>query len=177
MNIITKDFVQKFKNATETYWNTARIDYRIYGFQFQPTTKWNDGLSDQSIHDYETDLNVQFPEELKILLRVINGTDLPTINIFGDSGEQEYSVGVYAYPKDMDQIKERIEQVKEHCKDWEFDTLESDFLFPFYGHRYIQIRDHKILRVVSIYYDDGIEYGKNLKQYLEYEFYPATAEN
>ena len=173
---ITNDFIQRFKLATEQMWKKAKINQGIYGFQFQPSTKWIDGLNDNAINEYEKILCIQFPEELKIILRNINGTDLPTINIFGNSGEKPiYSVGVYSYPKDLKHIQDRINNIKEYSKEWDFEFLENDILFPFYIHRYFQIRNNEILRVVSIYDEDGIIFGNTVKEYLENEFQLTTA--
>lgn len=168
---LTNDFLHNFKNITEQNWKETKINTRIYGFQFQTGTKWNIGLNDQKIKEYENHLKIEFPEELKMLLHVINGTNLPTINVYGNSGEQyKYSVGVYSYPRDIKEILDRIERVIKHSEYWDFDIIENDYLLPFYSHRYIQIRNNEVLRVVSIYDEDGIEYGSTLLEYLEKEF-------
>src|SRR5690349_9985713 len=113
--MLNRRFLAEFKVATEAKWNAQAIDPTVYGFQFQRGTCWNPGLSDERIREYENVLTVRFPHDFKALLRAMNGTDLSTLNIYGYSGEPpRESVGVYAYPRDIELVKRRIENLREN---------------------------------------------------------------
>lgn len=45
------------------------------------------GISDQQITNYEKVLNTKFPLDFRAFLRALNGTDLPTLNVYGSCGE------------------------------------------------------------------------------------------
>ena len=81
------EFFKWLKNESEIYWETISINKQIYGFQIQPKTKWNPGLSDIEIHKFEEELGFQFPEILKKFLQVMNGTSPESINVYGNRGE------------------------------------------------------------------------------------------
>jgi hypothetical protein len=51
--MIDRQFLSEFKRLTESRWQQAAIDPHIYGFQFQPGTKWNPGLPPEAIDAYE----------------------------------------------------------------------------------------------------------------------------
>jgi hypothetical protein len=51
--MLCQDFLTEFKPATEAKWNEKSIDPTIYGFQFQPRTRRNKGLSDEMVIEYE----------------------------------------------------------------------------------------------------------------------------
>ena len=61
-------FLRGFKQASEAKWRQKSIDPTIYGFQFQQGTRWNPGLSDEQIADYEVALGVHFPHDFKASL-------------------------------------------------------------------------------------------------------------
>lgn len=104
--IVNDEFLLEFKSKTEARWQNTKINYGIYGFQFQPGTRWNPGLADREIADYEKSLGVQFPNDFKCMLRVMNGTDIPTLNVYGMGGEpRRTSVGAYSFPRDLSFVK------------------------------------------------------------------------
>src|SRR5579863_494617 len=112
--MLSCDFLAEFKRATEQMWSERSIDPDAYGFQFQRGTRWNPGLSDDKITEYDNVLGVRFPTDFRAFLRVTNGTDIPTLNVYGYCGEpHRTSVGVYSYPKDLEMVKQRIEDVRE----------------------------------------------------------------
>jgi hypothetical protein len=84
--MLSKEFLLEFKLETEERWRNKPLDPGFYGFQFQAGTRWNPGLSDEQILAYENALGIQFPMNLKVLLDVMNGTDLPNMNIYPLSG-------------------------------------------------------------------------------------------
>jgi hypothetical protein len=55
------DFLTEFKRATEAKWCEKSIDPTLYGFQFQRGTRWNQGLADEMVAEYERALRVGFP--------------------------------------------------------------------------------------------------------------------
>jgi hypothetical protein len=95
--MLNSDFLAEFKRATEANWSRRSINPILYGFQFQQGTRWNPGLSDELIREYEHVLKVRFNNDLRAFLRAMNGTDLPTLNVYGSCGEPHgKSVGVYS---------------------------------------------------------------------------------
>jgi cell wall assembly regulator SMI1 len=95
--MLNRDFLLKFNRTTELSWSEQSINPAIYGFQFQRGTHWNPGLSNAEIAEYESVLGVQFPRDFRALLQVMNGTDIPTLNVYGYCGEpHRTSVGVYS---------------------------------------------------------------------------------
>lgn len=153
----------------------------IYGFQFQRGTRWNPGLSEETIAEYESVLRARFPHDFRTFLRAMNGTDIPTLNIYGYCSEPpRQSVGIYSYPRDIEIVKRRIEDVCESRAEITTDLAEQGFdlsveatLVPIYGHRYVvctsDLNSSAVLSVV-VYSTDAIVYGKSLREYLETEF-------
>ena len=175
------DFLRGFKQATEAKWLKKSIDSTIYRFQFQQGTRWNPGLSDELIVDYESALRVRFPHDLKAFLREINGTDLPTLNVYGFCGEpHRESVGVYAYPRDIETVKQRIEHISSSRAEIAADLAQQGFellpeanLMPIYAHRYVVCSsnlDSSVVLSIVVRDVDAIVYGNSLREYLEKEF-------
>jgi len=46
---------------TRRLWHEKPIDPHISGFQFQTGTRWNPGLSDEKIAEFEDVLGIQVP--------------------------------------------------------------------------------------------------------------------
>ncbi len=143
--MLTNDFLAEFKNITETKWSERIIDPTHYGLQFQRGTRWNPGLSSKEIAGVEKILALVFPHDFKTLLRGINGTDKPTLNIYGNCGEpQRESVGVYSYPRDIEIVRELMEAANDDrdklmttLAEEGFDLHPETKLLPIYGHRYL----------------------------------------
>jgi hypothetical protein len=89
--MLTEGFFVEFKRATEAKWRNKSINPAIFGFQFRPGTRWNSGVSEGLIAEYEGVPKVRFPDDLKALLREMNGTDLPALNVYG-SGAHIHTV-------------------------------------------------------------------------------------
>ena len=110
----------------------------------------------------------------------MNGTDLPTLNIYGYSGEPPRQwVGVYSYPKDLNLVQSLIEEIQKDrtaltttMADEGFDLPVTANLVPIYGHRYLVCSsDPNKSVVLSIHAaEDAIVYGNSLQEYLEREF-------
>lgn len=178
---LNDEFLDEFKRATEATWETQSIDPALYGFQFQPGTRWNPGLSDKVIAEYEEALGVHFPRDFKIFLRKMNGTNLPTLNVYGNSGEPpRQSVGVYSYPKDIEIVKQRVEDVRNQRDEIMADLAEQGYhlerdagLVPIFAHRYVVCvpdRESSVVLSIMVGGVDAIVYGNSLREYLEREF-------
>jgi hypothetical protein len=178
--MLESDFLAEFKRTTEAKWNDKAIDPAIYGFQFQRGTRWNPGLPEERIAEYENVLGVRFPHDFKTFLRAMNGTDLPTLNIYGYCGEPpRQSVGVYSYPRDIEVIKERIEDLRESRAELTTTLAEQGFdlpmeanLVPIFIHRYIVCGSNLTSSAVLSVFDgsDAIVYGNTLRECLEIDF-------
>jgi hypothetical protein len=178
--MLTTSFLSKFKRSTEERWSKRSVDPTIYGFQFQRGTRWNPGLSDEEIAEYAYVLSLAFPHDFKVFLRAMNGTDMPTVNIYGSAGEPpRQSVGVYSYPRDIEIVRRlTVETAKDRSKvgaamsEQAFDLPLEAILLPIYGHRYLVCTsDLESSVVLSIGdHNDAIVYGNSLKEYLEREF-------
>ena len=77
--MISLDFLSELKRATEQKWSQESLDPTVSGFQFQRGTRWNAGLSNHEILEYENALGMQFPRDFRLFLTEMNGTDLPTL--------------------------------------------------------------------------------------------------
>jgi len=179
--MLSGDFLREFKKVTEDQWKKKSIDPRLYGFQFQQGTRWNAGLSEGIIAEYEGVLEAQFPDDLRAFLHELNGTDLPTLNVYGFCGEpHRKSVGVYSYPRDIDLVKQRIEDLRTSRSDIAADLAEQGFellpdtkLVPIFAHRYVVCspnRDSSVVLSIVVHHTDATIYGKCLQEYLEKEF-------
>lgn len=182
--MLSSDFLAEFKRATEEKWRERSLNPILYGFQFQRGTQWNPGLSDQEVVGYENTLKVRFPDDLKAFLRAMNGTDKPTLNIYGSSGipPREW-VGVYSYPRDLEIVRELIEDIRQERAELTATMAEQGFdlppeakLVPIYGHRYVVCTPSLDTSVVLGIDggDDAIVYGNSLTEYLEREFLRDT---
>lgn len=179
--MLDNSFLNEFKRSTETKWKVQAIDRTVYGFQFQCGTRWNPGLSQPAIAEYENVLGVRLPLDVKAFLGKMNGTDLPTLNVYGSSGypTREW-VGAYSYPRDLNIIRERmddvarnLDEIRADLADQGFDLASDAGLIPIFGHRYVVCaRDPTSSVVLSIVVDDtdAIVYANSLKEYLQKEF-------
>jgi len=171
--------MKRFKSQTEKHWKSREINSGIYGFQIQPKTRWRPGLSEAEIDGFQRDLRVEFSRPLKIVLRHINGTDTPNLNVYGNSGESHRTrVSAYSYPTDLDLAKELIAGVEGQRADIKATLLEEGFdlkdnvsLVPFYLHRFVVCsQSEEYSPVLSIMGTDAIVYAPTLRSYLEVEF-------
>jgi len=179
--MIDKQFRAEFRQATEANWATQAINPSIFGYQFQRGTKWLPGLSDEKITAYEGVIGTQFPHDLRMFLHEMNGTDLPTVNMYGSSGQPlKESVGVYSYPRDFELLRDRIDIVREHRAAIAIDLASQGFdlgvnwkLVPIYENRYVvstpNLNSSVILSIV-VNDVDAIVYGHSLQEYLAKEF-------
>ena len=179
MSPINDEFLVEFKRQTEARWQHADINPVVYGFQFQRGTRWNEGLTGSEIEAYEMALGVQFPNDFKSMLRVMNGTDLPTVDVHGSRGmPQSTFAGVYSYPRDLSIVQEMRQDVDKDRGEIAAVLLDQGFqlepaanLVPIFSHRYIVCgSDPDNSVVLSIVGTDAIVYGDSLRTYLQKEF-------
>ena len=179
--MLTRDFLVDFKTATEQRWSQHSIDPAIFGFQFQRGTLWNPGLSDREIAEYEHVVGVRFPHDFRVFLRMMNGTDIANLNVYGYCGEpHRTSFEFYSYPRDLDIVKQQIEKARKSrdeiaadLKGQGFDLSKEAGLVPIYSHRYLVCMPNlNNSAVLSIVVDavDAIVCSKSLQDFLEHEF-------
>jgi hypothetical protein len=179
--LLDHNFLASFKSATEERWSQRSINPTISGFQFQAGTRWYPGLCDDKIAEYETVLGVRFPHDFRVFLGAMNGTDLPTLNVYASCGEQpRESVGVYSYPTDLGIVKLRMEDARESRDEITADLREQGFdlppeadLVPIYLHRYVVCTsdlNRSVVLSIVVHSTDAIVYGNSLQEYLEREF-------
>lgn len=177
--MLSSDFLGKFKLVTEAIWRDRPIDSRIYGFQFQPGTHWNPGLSNEQIAEYEDILGTKFPDDFRAFLAEMNGTDTPTLNVYGSAGEPCNGIGVYAYPRDLKIVEQLSGEVRRNQRQLIRTMAEQGFilapaaaLIPIYEHRFLVCTGEPDSSVVLSIdgSDDAIVYGRTLEEYLEREF-------
>jgi hypothetical protein len=183
--MLSADFLAEFKRTTEQKWGQQSFDPTLYGFQFQRSTRWMPGLSDNEIADYEDVLGTKFPHDFRTFLRAMNGTDLPTLNVYGSGGlVPRQSPGFYSYSRDVEVVKHLIEVVQENRDDIALDLASQGFhlpaqasLVPICGHRYVvctrKLNTSAVLSVV-VYDIDAIVYANSLQEYLRKDFLAAS---
>ncbi len=167
------EFYKDLKTKSEEYWKTIELNESIYGFQTQKGTKWNKGLTEEQIDSFEIEIGIEFPEGLRNYYRVMNGVNLPSINIHGNSGEKPtYSRNFYSYPEDLVQIKEQIQWIYKSNHVTSNELVKQGFsrIFPVFGHRFILVDDTNGL-VLSMYGNDIIYWTDNISMLLANEIF------
>jgi hypothetical protein len=174
------EFLSEFKLRTEERWRHTALNPSTYGFQFQQGTKWNAGLSVEAVDSYERALNARFPNDFRQFLFAMNGTDLPTIKMNAAAGARKESVGVFSYPRDVEIVKTRIEDIRSNRSEIAAELAGQGFhldaqshLIPIFSHRYVvcgpEPNRSPVLSIV-VNSVDAIVYGHSLEDYLEKEF-------
>ena len=160
-------FFKEIKTLSEKYWNECDINPDTFGFQIQNGTKWKKGLSENELTDFQTELNITFPEELKNFYRTMNGLDKKGINVFGSNGTKPtYNSIYYSYPQDIKQIKENINWIYE-SNGLNYDKLVLENIpkiFPITGHRFITL--DKSNQILSMYGNDIVFWSENISKLI-----------
>jgi hypothetical protein len=179
-SVLDSEFLAEFKRLTELKWKDTAIDPYAYGFQIQPGTRWLPGLSIEEIARYEQTLGIAFPNDLRIFLQAVNGTDLPALNVYGSQPAQQRAelFGIYSYPRDLDAIQQKIADIKADREEITAKLAEQGFtlpptagLVPIYFPRYVLCDSSPMSSVVlSIYGVDAIVYADSLREYLVKDF-------
>ena len=104
-------FIALFKDQSEKHFAELELDKDAYGLQHQKGTRWRPGLTEQELLDFQQEVGFEFPAELLAFYRVMNGTDLPGVNIYGEEGlPYDYAPIYFSYPEHLPQIKQAIEE-------------------------------------------------------------------
>ena len=161
------DFFKKLKIESEKFWEVTDINRKIFGFQIQNGTKWNKGLSENELIEFQKDLKLEFPEELKNFYRVMNGLDKKGINVNGNNGEGiSFKPIYYTYPIDLELIKENINWIYE-SNEVNIDLIEQNEIpkiFPIIGHRFLIVDENK--QILSMYGNDIIYWSENISKLI-----------
>lgn len=161
------EFFQEIKNLSEKYWEETEPSPNLFGYQVQQNTKWNKGLSEIELEDFQFQLNIKFCEELKNFYRIMNGTDNLGINLFG-SKENEPAFGLifYSYPNDIKAIKDNIDWIYEsnNIDSKKVDSENIPKIVPIIGHRFIALDENN--QILSMYGNDILFYADNIGKLL-----------
>jgi len=158
------EFFIEIKHLSEKYWSEYDINPDIVGFQIQNGTKWKKGLSEKELSDFQAELNIEFPEELKNFYRTMNGLDKKGINVFGSNGtEPNFNPIYYSYPDDLKQFRENINWIYE-SNDAKMENAEIPKIFPVTGHRFLILDGNN--QILSMYGDDIIFWSDNISKLI-----------
>ncbi len=162
------EFFPWLKETSERAWATIPLKENIYGFQIQAGTRWNPGLSTDQIRQYEATLGFTFSEIFKQYLKVMNGTEPKTINIYARREPPRYGSGFYAYPQDLEEIKDYIQWIYEECHvtPEQVDREGIPHIIPIIGHRFLVVDRCPTNPVLSMHGSDIIPYSANLMNFL-----------
>lgn len=156
---------EKLKELSENKWESIELT-ECWGFQIQKKSKWNNGLTEEQLNDFENQIGFKFSQSLRNFYRTMNGLNKPGINISGDLNNEKptFRSVFYSYPKDLDLIKEQINWILEsnQLSEQELINGEAPFIFPFFGHRFLILDSNE--QVLSMYGDDIIPWADNLSK-------------
>ena len=161
-------FFSWLKKLSEKVWENIEPKEGVFGFQIQKETKWIEGLLEEEIEEYESELNFGFPKIYKAYLRNMNGTDKPAINIYGNGESIAYAPSYYSFPRDLEIVKDRIQWIyKEFLVDEEEIKRENiPHIIPIVSHRFLIADNCAENPVLSMYGRDSIIYAPNLQSFL-----------
>jgi hypothetical protein len=163
------EFFKRIKSLSEEYWNNSDINPNIFGFQIQKGTKWKNGLSENELSDFQTQIKIEFPEELKNFYRTMNGLDKKGINIFGSNGsEPNFNPIYYSYPENLEKIRENINWIYE-SNGVKVENIEIPKIFPITGHRFLILDENN--QILSMYGDDIIFWSENISKLIGTEIF------
>ena len=169
----------ELRQKTEAEWARCEVNPTLYGYQIQRGTCWNPGLTSTEIEQYEAAVRARFPDDFRLMLKIMNGTDRPTLNVYGNSGyPHQTGIGVYSYPRDLEAVKARMREVDRDRNQIElelesqgYSLAPSAVLVPVFAHRFVVCgSDPRQSTVLSIEGLDAIVYADSLPAYLEQEF-------
>jgi len=158
------EYFNEIKLLSEKYWSEREINPDIFGFQIQRQTKWKNGLSENELADFQEELNIEFPEELKNFYRTMNGLDKQGINVFGSNGtEPSFNPIYYSYPQDLKLIRESINWIYE-SNNAKIENAKIPRIFPVTRHRFLILDKNN--QVLSMYGDDIIFWSDNISKLI-----------
>ncbi len=163
------EFFLWLKKRSEEYWESVEIKRNVFGFQIQRGTKWLHGLTSSDIAEYEREIGFSFSENYKIYLRHMNGTDTPTINVYGLCGEPyRYSPGYYSYPRDLEAVKDKIKWIHEEfgVTPELIEEKQIPRIMPLVSHRFLVVDRCAENPILSIQGRDSIFFASSLESFL-----------
>ena len=178
---LTKDWLNNFIDITTKKWVGIDINQNKFGWQMQCGTGWLPGYSINKINEIEEAISWRLPQDVKCLMSTTSGLSKPQINIKPSSNElQQFE---YRWRLNLEYMtKKETWYLNFNNKDV-YSTIKKEeivknfdennyFFLPVYSHRCIACdkNDLDSSIVLSIYGDDIVVYGINLKDYLEKEF-------
>ena len=169
----TVEYFRAIKNLSEKYWSDIEINPNTYGYQIQKNSKWKQGLTEQQLKEFEKELAIEFPIELKNFYRVMNGLDKPGINVFGSNGDDPgYNPVYYSYPDDLEEIRENINWIYESngLDEDRIRKKEIPGIFPIVGHRFLILDKNN--QILSMYGDDIIFWTDNISKLIATDIFP-----
>jgi len=161
-------FFQWLKKMSEKFWENVEMKRGVFGFQTQKETKWLEGLLEEEITEYESELGFALPEIYKFYLRNMNGTDKPAVNNYGDSETAAYASDYYSFPRDLEIVKDRIKWIYDEflVDEEEVRSEKIPHIIPIVGHRFLIADNCAENPVLSMYGKDVIVYAPNLQKFL-----------
>jgi SMI1 / KNR4 family (SUKH-1) len=170
---------KRFRATTEKKWADCNVCPNVWGYQIQPGTEWNPGLSKESIASFEDSLGFTLPNLYKEMLLEMNGFDRGCIDLHGSDGRPEsYSRQCYKYLDDLPDVQWLLEEIGEN-QEYVYDALgeldlgseEISGYVPLFSHRALVVtQDIELSPVISVVGDDVILYGKTISEYWGSEF-------
>ncbi len=110
----------------------------------------------------------------------MNGTDIPTLNIYARCGEPpRTAAGFYGYPQDLPKVMDMIAWIYEECEitPAKIDTEGIPHIIPIIGHRFLVVDRYPTNPVLSMYGNDIIPYAHNLMNFLVDEIFFASRQD
>jgi hypothetical protein len=161
-------FFAWLKKMSERVWANVEAVEGVFGFQTQKETKWLEGLTEEEINEYESELGFTFPEIYKFFLSYMNGTDKPAVNYCGYSGTAAYASNYYSFPKDLEIVKDKIKWIYEEFTVGEEDIRREKIphIIPIVGHRFLIADNCAETPVLSIHGRDAVLYAPSLQSFL-----------
>lgn len=172
-------FFETIKRESEKFWAETLPSKGIYGFQIQQDSKWQPGLSDAEIQEFQQALGFSFPTPLQNFYKTMNGLTNPGINLYGNSGAPPaFRPVFYSYPEDLQLIQENIDWIYEttSIKKEDLEGFDVSRIFPVFQHRFMLI-DIPGNPILSMYGDDIVYYAENLSKLLANEIFTGVLYN
>ena len=130
----------------------------------------------------EKNFGFKFPGDVKILLSVTKGPDKKQKQV-GYMGEKEITKLIDNWHLNPQRINDTVKFMKSWLNEDTYRVIKEEnlistatqqhfFLLPIFGHRFIVCDQNNpsISLVLSIYDNDIVTYGKDLRDYLTNEF-------
>jgi hypothetical protein len=172
-------FFETIKRESEKFWTDTLLNKGIYGFQLQQGSKWQPGLSDKELQEFEKTIGFSFPAPLWNFYKTMNGLTKLGVNLYGSSGTpQAFRPVFYSYPDNLQLIQEQIDWIYEatSVKKEDLEGLVVSRIFPVFQHRFMLI-DNPGNPILSMYADDIIYYAENLSKLLANEIFAGVINN